>query len=492
MIKVRLDKINSAYAELHLEEFPTYVTFTDESGVTRYTYTTGSTGTVRLNGDDSLTVKVSSMDYAMLYEGGNVMISRYDENGELLNSRELTILEISGRFVTLSTYNIDTSIYCGKGKFIDGVKLSVYNGYLSTSIPLSQNASYNSLYQQENIDLYFDKLVENAIPKIIDTERIKYIPYCNGKLANKLEFNFHFRRRNTDGGKYKMSDNWDIETENNFHGAFNTSSDGDDVHYWNTFKNYDKITSSSTDLYNSDLLGFLGFTDNDVYNKKQKLKKSFIRLSFYATNNPVENSLLFYSTIFFNTNKLYTNYINLLNNDNYPTWKVKYLRGESGSSTYNYWGLVFFDGSDDKIDCDKLLSSRISVTNEYDKTTSAEGYNLYLYKADAEFNDERTIYMKVEFNHAGYGRTIPMVLWPQNGSSAATLTTENCYDQMYIPVHLKYDSESKRFIYYFDDYTFGIKNNTKENTIQFALFEPKLEPSINTTSTTGTTENASN
>jgi hypothetical protein len=84
---------------------------------------------------------------------------------------------------------------------------------------------------------------------------------------------------------------------------------------------------------------------------------------------------------------------------------------------------------------------------------------------------EATIYMKVEFNHAGYGKTIPMVLWPvDEDDNFIPLTLDNYLDSLYIPVILQYING--KYTYLID----GAKINGDE--IKLVLFEPKLELDI--------------
>ena len=83
-------------------------------------------------------------------------------------------------------------------------------------------------------------------------------------------------------------------------------------------------------------------------------------------------------------------------------------------------------------------------------------------------NGEKTIYMKVEFNHAGNGKTIPLIMWPKDASGKfCSLTTENFIDTLYIPVKLAYING--RYVYSI----VGAENENDE--IALILFEPKLD-----------------
>ena len=108
--------------------------------------------------------------------------------------------------------------------------------------------------------------------------------------------------------------------------------------------------------------------------------------------------------------------------------------------------------------------------NEFDRTKSAEGFNLYLFAEDHNLldeNGEKTIYMRVEFNHAGNGKTIPMIMWPKRNNVFVPLTTENFIESLYIPVKISY--LNGRYVYYIPT------ANTNDGNIELILFEPKLD-----------------
>ena len=120
------------------------------------------------------------------------------------------------------------------------------------------------------------------------------------------------------------------------------------------------------------------------------------------------------------------------------------------------------------------VDTQINITNEYDRTRSSEGFNLYLFADDVNVNrdenGERTIYMKVEFNHAGNGKTIPMIIWPKDKSSGnyCALTIGNFINSLYIPIKISYFNG--KYVYYIPD---AFKN--ENGGISLVLFEPKLD-----------------
>ena len=117
-------------------------------------------------------------------------------------------------------------------------------------------------------------------------------------------------------------------------------------------------------------------------------------------------------------------------------------------------------------------------------TRSGEGFNLYLFREDAPLeNTSQPIYMKVEFNHAGIGRTVPMIYWPKDSDGEPEkLTIENYLDNLYIEVRIALTE--KGYVYMFPDAVSsedtdngGKKNGIvwNDERIVLNLFEPMLE-----------------
>ena len=80
----------------------------------------------------------------------------------------------------------------------------------------------------------------------------------------------------------------------------------------------------------------------------------------------------------------------------------------------------------------------------------------------------KPIYMKVEFNHAGNGKTIPMILWPKDeNGDYESVTTQNFFDSVYIPIILRYINGK---------YTYEIQGaSICEDKAELPLFEIKLD-----------------
>jgi hypothetical protein len=210
----------------------------------------------------------------------------------------------------------------------------------------------------------------------------------------------------------------------------------------------------------SDLLGYLNFTDNDVFYRKKKVSETFVRLTFYNSTDPLEQKLLFYSTVYLDSTTLYGKYVRQLThmNDNGLFTDVKNMNVAVISCSA--------DTNSSRVD------TKMVITNEFDRMKSAEGFNIYLFAKDQNINlenGEKTIYMKVEFNHAGNGKTIPMFMWPKDEDGKyVSLTTENFIKSLYIPIKLVY--LNGRYSYYIPD---AFKN--ENGNIELVLFEPKID-----------------
>lgn len=333
---------------------------------------------------------------------------------------------------------------CGETKTV----VSKYVGYWKVPVAFSNNSDYAHLYQESNINqLYSEKIKSSVIPDFINMEKVKYKPIISGntiELVSGLTFNLHFRVRSND-------DDWHI-----------IKSSG-----WN----------SNTSTNESDGLCYLGFVDNDVKYQKMKVQKSFIRLSFYRSGsegkfNPLDASLLYYSTVFFDSGELFGKFNKkrtelLKSGDKWEeTDTSKHVLQKSIESTSTV-----------------RVDSKITIFNEYNSTKSSEGFNIYLFADDSSENVPETIYMKVEFNHAGYGRTIPMCISGGNDAkSSSGITTDEYYDKLYIPLKIVHIGDG--YYYSFDDIYEELKtvggnggrvvNDIENRSITFNLYEPKL------------------
>lgn len=390
--------------------------------------------------------------------------------------------------------------------------VGINSAYWNVNVGLGGIVNETSMGSEDNFNTTFVKeLEESLVPNVIDMERVKYSPMvCGGvstmengtkyaeyiDIATSITFNLHFRERNkidTSNEEIELKQrkqNTSMTSGNVYTDGWFINPDSADTIWWNGME-YPKSNFSKSDFTHfigasgetSDLLGVLNFTDNDVYYRKKKITQSFLRLTFYNSTDPIEQKLLFHSTIFLDASTLYGKYIKqkmfMEEND---------LFNKKNNKDLNPNAAVVFCSADT---VSARVDTKIVVTNEYDRTKSSEGFNIYLFAEDANFNfdenGEKTIYMKVEFNHAGNGKTIPMIMWPkfywnpnkknENGTKGGyehtdtyqPLTTNNFIESLYIPIKITYFKD--RYVYYIPD----AKNYMENGNISLILFEPKLD-----------------
>jgi hypothetical protein len=329
----------------------------------------------------------------------------------------------------------------------ENVTSTIASNFLRFNVQLSESHGTNLFQETILKSEYVDDVIGSAIPEINDYEKTIIKPYIQRgsdkyERATRLIFNLHFRdRMNGD----IVSDNWTT----------------DDSKFWNG--------DYENNIDKSDLLWYLGFDKDDVYYQKMKLQKSFLRLSFYDSDDPMNQNLLFYSTIFIDTGDLFGKYNKL---------KTSAIDGE----------LNGYDSEKDIMTADvngfPRLSSQFIVTDKFNNDKSSEGFYIYLFNKTLPKKVAETIYMKVEFNHAKYGKTIPFLYFtdtsnnPSNSIKKTYLITENggkkidmksYFKDLYIEMRVQYDENTRSYMYYLP-----YNNSGNNSDIIFNLFEPKI------------------
>lgn len=356
-------------------------------------------------------------------------------------------------------YFVDNNGHCipwtDSGYTTNGIAqtiIDVYKdtGYWEVPVGFVQNADYVRLYEEDRINtLFFEKVKKNLIPPTINMERFKYAPiiYKDNEVSIVcgITFNLHFRNRGDD-------ENWNTSRGNG----------------WNTCKPSEHSNSNFT---KSDSLSYLDFVDNDVQYQKMKVKKSFIRLSFYSSNDPLSQSLLYYSTVFLDSGYLFGQF-------NKKRTELVNKKSVWDAKTCPKCVLSAASENDSNI----RIDSQVNIHNEFDMAKSSEGFNIYLFSDDCEIVDDdkdyRTIYMKVEFNHAGNGKTVPFIVWP-NKVGDDDLTIDKYFESVYIPLRIQHIND--KYYYYFDvdDKSHPlwpyVQCDKDAKSIILNLFEPKLK-----------------
>lgn len=350
--------------------------------------------------------------------------------------------------------------------------------FFNISLGIAGDIEENKLGGDDMFSASYAQNIENSlIPEFIDVERVKYAPYRKEKNSyypvTKITIYPHFRERvlldkrnntntiSSSGNLY--SDGWYIDP------YYNASK------YWNGYNWANGFNDFEDFIYNNgkkaDLIGYLNFTDNDIFYKKDKVGKSFYRFSFYNSTDPIEQKLLFYSTVFVDSTELLSKYMK-------QSYYIEENRGITDTMDENYIvinGITSGNANVETVFCENeqvksRLDTKITITNEYDRTRSAEGFNIYLFYEDVPIGiSGETIYMKVEFNHAGNGKTMPMIMWPKDdGGHYMHLNIDNFIENLYIPIDI-IESDG-RFIY-----TIRNAEYDDDGNIELILLEPKLD-----------------
>ena len=257
--------------------------------------------------------------------------------------------------------------------------------------------------------------------------------------------------------------------------------------------------------------------------------------------NPGNQNLLYYSTIFVDSGKLFGKYIKYIEDTPYRS-VVYETNGDTETETINAkdseidlvgikvdrepYGDLLRDEDDvafDNIDqVEELrLSCQFTVQDKFQSNASSDGFYLYLWKDNESGVIPTDIYMKVEFNHAGYGRTIPFMMpfwdpkkrydkendklpqkqgiktfreilndwnstkdeneiWRNEGNiTDGQYGARQYLKYSYIHFKYKYDKIHKQHIYYLDDDFYGTKPEEggvhyKDNVMTINLYEAKM------------------
>ena len=362
--------------------------------------------------------------------------------------------------------------------------LSIVKPKMVIPIPISTKDDV-TLMKEMNINTFFvENGIKNAVNPITEMEKRVYVPVLVHKNAPftdiiKINFNIHLREHSGDNWTVKESDNWNnIKLYNDY--------DGD------TFFPY---TNNSNQ---PDLLACLGFTNKDVKYQKNVLKKSFLRLSYFDSMNEADQHLLGYSSIYFDTAKLYSKY---MYTHNMPIYICKDIKDEDDEYQLMTGGRVAYEVKkkalskyitikDDETIEKYRISSQISVESKWSSSRTSEGFYLYLWKDNDNGIVPSDLYIKIELNHAGFGRTIPFMFpydenlnkfktmfdiqndWEQEDANGHIGYDINKYKKYsYLKFKYVYDKDNGRYVYYLDPDRYGYINN---NILSINLYEARI------------------
>lgn len=408
----------------------------------------------------------------------------------------------------------------GKEDVFDSIKIFNPSNYLKIPLAVGNDMATNVRQEDTLENIFFKNEIEKSINPYVDMEREIYYPCYNTvtdddkkpklSLINEIQFDLHFRSRNLEDWKInddvftKMKDEekkklktkytWNIfDNYANYYPSDNVAFKNKDGEFLMPFIKDSVINNDFKYYQPADLLYFLNFETDDVFYQKSKISKSFLRLLFFDSNDVANQTLLYSCTVFMNENKLYKTYIdNVVKNDNMYASVNEELNDievltSPIISVYNDTcdkdGKVTFEE-------DKRLAAKFIVKNRYEAEESAEGFYLHIFKDYSEKLHDKTIYMKVEFNHAGEGRTINLTLpftYDESGNIEMIdlspsgdvskfkegYSLDELYEHMFIPIKIVYDDDNKRYSYYLPN---GLaKNSDKEKVMKFNLYELKIK-----------------
>lgn len=386
----------------------------------------------------------------------------------------------------------------------------------SYDIPIVLSTDLNNNLMREDMvtDYYCTELEDKHVNGIVDMEKDIYTPYVTEtnrvKPIEKLVFNLHFRTRDMETWKIINDEGNDSTEDANMLSVGNLFSNWfvTDFYPYNQYESQENPSEFINNMINqSDLLGLLYFTTDDVKTKRKKLTGSFLRLTYFDSRDPSKQNMLGTSTVFFDCDK----YFNVLNQShdgvvyNPISMSLSPNRTESEDDVDLFVSNkkqaptvlmeAFVDNGTESGTTSEMLydesyrlSSQMVVSDRYNANHSSEGFYSYILKHKSNKAKKQTIYLKIEFFHAGLGIKIPMIIPTDNNRNAIDNwdipkleTFKNGYGvdeihmRQYIPIDIYYSLDERKFIYEISE-----KNNFR-NTIRkgekyvFNLFELKTK-----------------
>lgn len=490
-------------------------------------------------------------ELSYIFDGSNETINKLRSvvftNEKQTEDNDLIFGDVNGLKVYRETPYFQKSVNSNSNFLTNTNNIFIYieKPLYRISIPLSVNFETNT-YQSDILnEQYVEDERNKSINKITDMEKDVYHPviwnsenenYVDGinKEVDKIVFNLHFRQHRGDDWLVEPDTYWNgcyVDTNDNKVKFIDEITDYSNVNYF-SYKQIDNGDSEDVRRSKqSDLMTYLGFTNSDIRYQKNKLSRSFIRIMFYDSMNTGNQNLLYYSTIFVDSGKLFGKYIKYI--EDTPYRSVVYETNEdteietinAKDSEINLVGIkvdrepygdLLKDATLDQVE-ELRLSCQFTVQDKFQSNSSSDGFYLYLWKDNESGVIPTDIYMKVEFNHAGYGRTIPFMMpfwdhkkrydklpqkqgiktfreilddwnstkdengiWRNEGNiTDGQYGARQYMKYSYIHFKYKYDKIHKQHIYYLDDEFYGTNPkyggvHYQDNVMTINLYEAKM------------------
>lgn len=473
-----------------------------------------------VNEDGSVTETLPDNVDGYVTDGYTVAVSAKSINDKF-GIKELSSYYLTTDAETQAQFEVFTRISASRDDLVfneigSGFTLYAEKVLTSITIPLSRQIGTDLLMDDAIRADFVKPELEKCINPVTEVEKDVYYPVkwategfsaggnCGAMKVEvtEIRFNLHFRERD--------NDEWTTEPDSMWNGVYRTrttTNEGDNELPTDTYYIADDFFSYGNKNEQSDLLSYLGFANNDVKYQRNALKKSFLRLSFYDSPYPQKQSLLAYSTIYFNTGNAFAKYLRNVEADGYKMLTLEHLDG--GGTKYEHKDdLVGINTNRERTKRenseDKRLSSQFSVKGKYDSDASSDGFYLYLWKDNESGIVPTDIYMKVEFNHAGYGRTIPFMMpykdkgggvksfkevvddWGYKDGVVYGYDMDEYQKYSYIRMKYKYDKVGKRHVYYLDDEVYGKGVSDENEVLTLNLYEAKVGEKQGKNNNTGT------
>ena len=194
------------------------------------------------------------------------------------------------------------------------------------------------------------------------------------------------------------------------------------------------------DLFGATNFAAIGFTDDDIKFQKNAFKQTFLNLSFYDTDNPLNQRLITNVTLF----------ADLTPTDLYPLGSTSGVPGQPKPAS--------------QIPLTFIVENPILFP-----TSTSEGYYLYDYKDELAIGEYKYLYMRASFKNAKTGSTTNLMVM-NTGT-----TIDNLVHLLY--TRYKLTRNSTGYYYEIDNSYHGLSGITGANNVSYT-FGPVNEAKV--------------